>query len=509
MDSMSRLVLCQLWMRNKYKIAVAVCLVLLMVALPGAFAGVLAPQATMAQKQGVWSPPFRLSTEKGKASEAYLVADQYGYAHVFWTEALADERSIIQYARFDGQTWSTPVDIYVSRPSTPIGNVSPVVDRHGTLHIAWVEGLNGPAYYSSAPARDALSAQHWERPYRLNIPASTVKLQVDSKDVLHILCTRSLEQEPGVYYVSSADHGLNWSGPRWLDPDILPGYVPRNLNFVLDESDGLHAAWYYTSLSSASGDWVRYTHSLDGGANWSLPTTIDRDEKQEGVLGNAGTIMAVQGRTVHIIWAVGNNFLYRYHRYSSDAGNTWSEPRRVFGNLNGGAGDGLAVDSLGRVHYFGQIRFPQAIYHAYWDESQWTTPEVVYLIRNSGDDSLGDHIHAHATYPIVRAGNQLVLSFADPPPEPGRRLFVMVRTLADVAPLEPVATPTLPATPVLQSSPTPSPTATPSPPSFDQAAPISLTGTPTPDRTIWLGLVPALLLIGAAIMTRLLLKSRH
>ena len=505
---MSRLVLCRLWMRNKYKIAVAVCLVLLVAALPGVFA----TQGATAQKQGEWSPPFRLSTEKGKASEAFTTVDQHGFVHVFWSEVLADDRSIIQYARFDGNTWSTPVDVYVSQPFGAIGNISPVVDQQDTLHLVWIEGLDGPAYYTSAPASYASSAQNWQRPHRIAIRGNRAYLQVDGNGHLHILYIKFLGEQPGVYYTHSRDSGLTWQASTWLDPDILAGHVPRSLNFILDEAGRLHAAWYYVD-NAGGGDWVRYAHSLDGGRSWSIPFTIDRleennEESDKIGLSAADPVMAVQGQNVHIIWA-GGELHYRNHRFSEDAGKTWSRSTRVFGNLNGQAFDGMAVDSLGRVHFVGQIRFPQGIYHAIWEEDRWTQPSLVYLIRNDPADVIGDHIHAHNTYPVIRDGNQLVLTFADPPPDAERRLFVMYRTLEDAPALGPVPTPTLPVTLALEPSPTPSPTVTPLPPSFDQAAALSTDGTPSPDRTIWFGLVPALLLIAATVVTRLLSKSRH
>src|SRR5688572_28470270 len=263
---------------------------------------------TEAQAQGDgWSEPYRLSSEAGKASEAYLVADQYGYVHCRWTEVLfEDQRTIIQYARFDGKTWSTPNDIYVSQPNVGIKSVSPVVDRRGTLHIAWAEGLNGPAYYTYAPATDTLSAQNWAQPLQIDIPARTAHLQVDSKGVLHVLYINR-EEEPGVYYVRSENQGISWSEPIWLDPDILPDHIPDSLNFELDETDGLHAVWFYGALEeSGRPDWVRYTHSLDGGDTWSVPFMIDQYvEEGEHNLTAASPVMIVQGQTVHVIWAAG------------------------------------------------------------------------------------------------------------------------------------------------------------------------------------------------------------
>jgi hypothetical protein len=125
------------------------------------------------------------------------------------------------------------------------------------LHIAWAEGLSGPAYYTRAPANNALAARSWLPPVRIAIPARQVVLRVDSRGVFHILYTDQTE-EPGVFYIRSEDQGTTWSEPSWLDPDILPNHVPDKLNFELDAADGLHAVWYYSVLDqSYKPDWVR------------------------------------------------------------------------------------------------------------------------------------------------------------------------------------------------------------------------------------------------------------
>ena len=492
---------------SKQRIGIALCAVSLL--------SIFWVAAAQGQVQGgEWSEPYRLSSEAGKASEGYLVADQYGYVHVFWTETLfEDQRSIIQYARFDGAAWSTPNEIYVT--GARIENVPPVVDQHGTLHIAWVEGLNGPAYYTHAPATNALLAQNWAQPLRIDIPAGIVRLRVDSRGVFHILYINRVE-EPGVYYVRSEDQGTTWSEPAWLDPDILPAHTPADLNFELDETDGLHAVWFYGALDQTSRpDRVRYAHSLDGGDTWSLPFLIDHYvEEGEHNLTAASPRMIVQGQTVHVIWAAGE-LPYRHHRFSRDAGQTWSAPGRLFGELHGQAFDGFAVDGAGQVHFLGQIRYPQGIYHAYWDQTQWTPPSLIYLIaQEDSEEGIGDRIHAHHTHPVVRAGNQLVLTFADPPADPNRRLFAMHRTLDDISPLETVPTPVPTATPVPVPSPTPGrptpmPTLTATAPLFDTAAAQSLGPVPGPDLALRVALVPTLLLLGGTVVIRWLYKLKH
>jgi hypothetical protein len=129
---------------SKHSIALTLCAVLLL--------SLFWTGSTAAQGQGSsWSKPYRLSTEAGKASDASLVADPYGFVHGFWTETLfANQHTVIQYARFDGGTWSAPNDIYIT--SRGIDNMSTVVDHNGTLHLVWTEGISGPVYYTYAPA---------------------------------------------------------------------------------------------------------------------------------------------------------------------------------------------------------------------------------------------------------------------------------------------------------------------------------------------------------------------
>ncbi|HSJ89941.1 MAG TPA: hypothetical protein VK909_22205, partial [Anaerolineales bacterium] len=148
---------------SKYRIGIALLVISLL--------SIFWTAPAQAQVQGhAWSQPYRLSSEDGKSSEGYMVADQYGYVHCFWTETLFENQdTIIKYARFDGTTWTKPNDIYVT--SRGIRNVSPSVDKQGILHIAWAEGLIGPAFFTYAPANNALSAQNWAKPIQIDVPA--------------------------------------------------------------------------------------------------------------------------------------------------------------------------------------------------------------------------------------------------------------------------------------------------------------------------------------------------
>lgn len=461
-----------------------------------------------AQAQIPWEQPIRLSTEGVDIdNEASMVADAYGYLHVFWPEEnLEDGRSTIQYTRFDGKFWSEPLDIYLAPPRATIGVISPLVDQQGTLHLLWTEGNTGPIYYSTAPAYDALSAWAWTKPRRLDIPAYHFRFQIDAQDTLHIVYTDFYGSEPGVYYVQSIDYGLTWSAPLWLDPDIPPNEAPPLVQFALDQQGGLHALWYYKALEipASPGTWIRYANSLDGGANWSFPFTIDSVEESEpDELRLPSPGMSVIGDTVHVIWA-GTSNTNREHRFSSDRGLTWTETRRVFGDLGGQAiGDGLAVDGAGRLHFIGQIRWPQALYHIIWNGTQWLEPSIAYLIaRNDGEGRQGRY-HAHNVRAAIRADNQLVVTFTDEHTGP---LYAMYRTLEDVPAAIPLSTPQPEPTvqllePELIFLPTPKPIA-----SIDNIEQLSAApgNQPSLATNLWWGVLPTLLLVLVITAVRLL-----
>jgi hypothetical protein len=222
----------------------------------------------------------------------------------------------------------------------------------------------------------------------------------------------------------------------------------------------------------------------------------------------ASPVMIVSGQTVHVIWAAGS-LPYRYHRYSTDGGQTWSAPRRFFGDLHGQAFDGLTIDGVGRVHFFSQIRYPVGIYHGYWDSDHWTSPSLVYLIAEEDfADGVNARIHAHGINPVVRAGNQLLITFGDGPADPNRRLFAMYRTLQDISPV--AATPTrsessalVPAPTTADTTPTPEPTAT-AEPMFEAVPAVPIDSVADPSEALRVALLPIFLLIGSAFVIRLL-----
>ena len=462
-----------------------------------------------------WSEPYQLSGLYGEATGAVMLSDGFGFVHVFWAESGFDhQRSLIYYATYDGESWSMPADIYASWPGIGIDKLSAVVDQEGYLHLVWSEGVMGPLKYSRAEISEASSARSWQEPVRIDDAAARLELAVDEAGLIHVVYADVAGEQPGIYYFFSENQGKTWTYPTWLDPDIPVSAAPSWLDMAVDEKDGLHLVWLYSDLGSSGsgGRWVRYSHSLDGGETWSEPFSVDFADEEVDELRMANPGIVVSGEEVHLVWS-GNSMTEREHRFSLDRGLTWSVTEPIFDGLEGQAiGDGLATDSLGRAHFVGQIRWPQAIYHAVWDSGTWSEPNVVYLIRQDSEDEFAGRIHAHNVRLAVHSGNQLVMTFTTALGEQQSVLYAMQAVL-DGAP-ETLASP-LPGVEVVdtQAQPSPSPTqqveATPTPDGrASRVLPTNQTvGDPSPTSAVILGTLSSLILVLGVVAFRIL-RSR-
>ncbi|MCP4421398.1 MAG: exo-alpha-sialidase [Chloroflexi bacterium] len=473
---------------------------ILLMSLMSGLLWITAVPATQAQDESqLWTLP-RLLSSPGifETSETEIIPDPHGFFHIMWTETNPNDGiTSIQYATFDGVVWSNANDIYVSAPNINIGTFAAALGDDGMLHLTWAEGNAGPMFYTDAPALEAQSARAWEEPISFDFPAHTMKLVIDSQNVLHLAFINFFNEDPGVYYTRSVDVGKTWTTSVWLDPDIPTYHRPNAIKLLIDDKDGIHASWYYLNIDrpSSPGEWIRYTNSFDGGDTWSSPFSIDRADETVDELRFPYPSLTISGDTVHMVYA-GNN-TQRKHRYALDRGVTWSETKRIMGNLHGQAlGDGMTTDGLGRVHFFGQIRWPQGVYHTYWDpadpEGGWTTPEMAYVISNSSEEGREGRYHAHSVRAGTINGNILVVIFTDEVTGP---LYAMWRKLDDVPTIEPVPMPSATPMPIVTAMPDAEVTSTPTPLPFADTELTVVEDLPNNGLGIWLGLIPAFLVV--------------
>ncbi|MFW5942886.1 MAG: hypothetical protein ACOC8X_03940 [Chloroflexota bacterium] len=465
-----------------------------------------------------WSGPYLLNnTEYRLASlSAAMVADPYGNAHIFWIESRGRLTNAILYSRYDGRTWTRPLELFVNEPGQPIADfVTASIDHNNRIHLTWLGGAIGPVLTTSAQASQTLSSLEWEEPQRIEVSAHRFRLFVDSDNKQHLIFTAGYNYQPGVHYVSSTDNWLTMSQPLWLNPEMPQAFTHDNMQAYMDAEERIHIVWSEKEIvPQTRGGAIMYLRSVDRGVTWEPLETIDSSDG-EVLLDNSDPSLAVSGDDVHVIWAGGDSLQYRNHRYSADGGQTWSPViRRNFGQLHGQAqGDAVVVDAAGQIHFVGHVRWPEGMYHITWRDDEWTRPSLFYLNRLGSDDSKAGTINAHGVRAVVRTGNELVVTFYDRADDelllPAYGLYAMSYELSEVSPLStaPTPTPTLAAagddvpaaSTVAPASPTPTPSwAAETPPSGNGGSPSSL---------ILAGILPALLIIVAIAFIRITMRG--
>jgi hypothetical protein len=360
----------------------------------------------------VWSGPVNLSNTPPNSDHPAIIADEYGYIHVFWSEDFGGERmqsddptpgNSILYTRWDGIQWSPAIDI-LSVPEENIAEfVAVTVDPKNYLHVVWTAQSN--FYYSNAPSWQAESAHAWSKPIIVATNSARSlwesSIAADASGNLHIVyATRG--DEVGVYYIGSHDRGETWSTAielAWPLDRLEQGFA--NVKIIADKAGRLHAVWQ-TFQKDGYGQAVYYTRSGDGGQSWSKPIQLGYRDPGDFEAGWPYPVSLSESE-LHLIYLDGAHG-GRSQRISTDGGETWSEPHHIIPEMEGVNGYVFPViDGIGGMHliinmrtFAGQV---VGIYYARWLGNSWSSVVPVATTEDQGD--------AHYTAAIIRLGNEL------------------------------------------------------------------------------------------------------
>ncbi len=430
----------------------------------------------------VWSRPINLSNSPQASAHSTTVADDYGLVHVFWSEEV-DGRPVtpeegilntgnsIMYTRWDGQSWSTPLDVLVLPGETRAEWPVVTIDAQNRLHLVW-QSMTA-VYYASASSWEADSAHNWTEPVALTsygaFEPSGASITADLQGTLHAVYAAT-DDEEGVNYTRSIDGGEIWALPVSLYRPVVPSETPPSMvQIVSDDAGRLHVVWQ-TNRLEGSGYGVWYSRSSDAGETWIAPIQLaDRDPGDFSV--STPYLMFDSTSALHLIYVDGpyTGSKGRFHRISRDGGATWSEPKHIITELVGINGPVMpVVDGAGQMHLIANMRTEVGqvvgIYYARWEGSGWSplVPVEVSVPK----------IHYVAT--TVRLGNELHITYTG---IEGGEIWHVRGDVSRVTPqpLRTPPTPALPADPTLATETAP-PTAvllpgTAASPSVDETLP--------------------------------------
>lgn len=473
----------------------------------------------------VWQPEINLSNSASTSTDPFLLSDPAGRVHLFWAEklgeAVGNSPDTILYTYWDGNSWAQPSDIQfapLSDGNPIIGYPDAVIDSSGDIHLIWQQQPNFPnysLYYSTAHSWEAAYATAWSQP-RILAPDLTgtkysIAIAFREPDEIHVVYARgNTSPNPGerraVTYLVSKDGGENWSQPVdiYQSVDIIRGASDTNL--LLEDPDRIYVSWTEWD-DTGNGQVVYFSRSLDNGATWEAPIALakrygleyERDWNSLALIGENQLVSIWEGG-----WRA-----YRHVMYSSDAGETWTDPVDAFPYLIGDNGAVQFVkDGDGRLHCFvasrvreGILDRPdvQGLWHSVLEQGRrWREP----LLMAQSDGITNPHV-------AIVNGNRIVAVWYE---SQVYDIIAKTGTIESASFIPSVDWPK----PANVAEPSPTPSATPTlaaaaavvTPLPEQSDPGGRVQTVSTGTYLILGIIPALMIIAALVVWQRLRHSR-
>jgi len=362
----------------------------------------------------IWSTPINLSNTPESSSRPAIVADQYGYVHVLWSEdvggedtpndQIANPGNALVYTRWDGTKWTPPIDVLSvyddSLAMYPAADVGP----DGRIHVVWT-GLS-KIYYASAPVSQAHLASAWSAPLTVSYDGARSQFEVDVRagpdGIVNIIyATRS--EDIGVHFIQSLDGGFTWSEPVTISTpldNLEKGF--SSLRIVYDSVGRLHATWQ-SFQDQGYGQAVYYARSLDKGRTWEDPIQF-RYRGPDDVFVEWPYLTASGDGDLQLVYVDGISS-GRAYRTSKDGGETWSEASQILQEMEGVNGYVIPViDGSGATHLIANMRtkgvFAVGVYYARKETDRWSLAVPI-------DNTSPAAPTAHYTAAAVRLGNEI------------------------------------------------------------------------------------------------------
>lgn len=391
--------------------------------------------AVQAQDEEITDVVVRnLSNTAPSSTQPILLADKAGNVHLFWSEDVngraagrgTTSGNTIMYSRWDGVSWSQPVDIQLTPIIDYSGSGEPsawqpkaAIDDDDVIHLTWMGQYPERLYYSQAKASEAGSGLNWSEPEMLvkDLSGTTFSsdLQFESPNTLYLVYARvhwedqyAGSQPRALSFMKSTDGGMTWSESKDIAvvPDLERGF--SNVSLLVVPDGNLFATYTEWDLSG-NGQVVYVVRSLDGGETWDSPVRLaeraPNDYERDWV-----QMAWLEGDKLVLTWEGGFR-AYRQFMYSDDFGVTWTEPEDTFYWLIGENGyTEFARDGAGRLHLFIAQRVREGsigrygclgLWHSTWQgDRNWSDPELVGGCNNMVDPRV-----------VIANGNQLVAAW--------------------------------------------------------------------------------------------------
>jgi len=347
---------------------------------------------------GVWTEPINLSNTQSYSTSPLVASDSVGIVHVVWGESSQEDDSTspdtVYYKRLIDGTWSDSYDILaVSRGDSAVPHAL-TVDQHNRLALLWSQ--NNQLNISMADAADARSAQAWATvPLESGASIHGADLALDQSGKYHVAYVRNAEEIVTLY---ADDTGDNWSVPVVVTSNTQAEFAFSLVSTAVDATGRVFVSWTRHAEETnwaPAGVWL--SRSIDEGQTWPVV-----EEVAPGQGYGASELFVDADDKLHLVW-IGNLAAGgRYHRWSSDGGDNWSDSATI-SLASGYAGPPTMLqDNDARIHLVSAgigLGRQESIWYSSLEERGWSSALAISgdLPDSQGPSaaiSLGHVIHA-------------------------------------------------------------------------------------------------------------------
>jgi hypothetical protein len=264
---------------------------------------ILAGEIALLATPPVAAQRIRIAYAATQSNNQHKLFGHGGRLYVTYTRPVGGTPQVHVDTSTDGRRWQALGQ--VSRGAGPSSLSTIVVDRSGTVHLAWTQfdGPIGRVYYSRYQ-------RAWTPPLAVSSAtayAGYPSLDADGRGRLHLVWYGIRQPSSGqptphggiyeIYYVQR-DHGV-WGRPEWISPGVPDAINPA---LAVDGRDGVHVVWFQ---SDGRAYQIMYATRSPAGA-WTAPVPLTSGEKP-----STKPALAVDaGGTIHIVWEQNGGISY-------------------------------------------------------------------------------------------------------------------------------------------------------------------------------------------------------
>lgn len=237
-----------------------------------------------------WTNATRISTYDGMNVQYQkypsMAVDSAGNLHVVWNGKATGftTKDQIWYAKFDGSSWSSPVQISTAAGMSTREQIRPciAIDSADNLHVVWAGTATGFTTYKQIWYTKFDGS--WSTPVRISTYANmataggqtTPSITPDSVDNLHVVWSGFATgfTAPQIWY---AKYDGSWSSPVRISTYAgmdTEGTGQGHNSIAIDSGDVIHVVWSGPATGYESYEQIWYA-KYDG--SWSAPERISTD----------------------------------------------------------------------------------------------------------------------------------------------------------------------------------------------------------------------------------------